>query len=435
MGLPISRTGIGKALADARERTLAAYRHLPDERLSVPFLSVINPPLWELGHIAWFEERWCLRRRADGHWGPSLRQDADALYDSAAIPHAARWSLPLPDRCGTLEYMAAVRDATLKALEHCDEAALDFFRLALFHEDMHDEALWMTLQTLAYPVPLRQAPPLDAPPCSTWSGDAVFDGGEFLMGASRDSAAFVFDNERWRHPVRIEPFRMARRCVSNGEFLAFVEDGGYQRRSCWDEAGWTWRSENAAEHPLYWRRVADGWQQRRFDRWTPLAGQQTLVCVSAYEADAWCRWAGRRLPSEGEWEFACRADLPQGADHDDDHAPWGSRPPRHTEANLDDHWGAPLDVAALPDGATPAGLLQMLGNVWEWTATAFAPYPGFVAGPYMEYSAPWFHSHRVLRGGSFATRSRLVHSRWRNFYQPDRRDAFAGFRSCALSAA
>lgn len=430
MGPLISRADIGQALADARARTLAAYGHLPDERLAVPLLPVINPPLWELGHIAWFEERWCLRRQADGSWGPSLRQDADALYDSTAIPHAARWSLPLPDRCGTRAYMDAVRDATLKALQHCDEAALDTFRLALFHEDMHDEALLMTLQTLAYPAPSSQLPPAEEPPYSALSGDAVFDGGEFSMGASRSSGDFIFDNERWSHPVCIEPFRMARRCVSNGEFLAFVEDGGYRRRACWDEAGWSWRSKSAAEHPLYWRRATDGWELRRFDRWERLVDEQTLSCISAHEADAWCRWAGRRLPSEAEWEFACRAGLPEGVDA----APWGSRPPRRDEANLDGHWQAPLAAAALPGGATTAGLLQMLGNVWEWTSTDFAPYPGFVAGPYLEYSAPWFHSHRVLRGGSFATRSRLVHSRWRNFYLPDRRDVFAGFRSCAASA-
>ncbi|MEK7737018.1 MAG: SUMF1/EgtB/PvdO family nonheme iron enzyme, partial [Pseudomonadota bacterium] len=249
-------------------------------------------------------------------------------------------------------------------------------------------------------------------------------------GASRDSKDFIFDNERWSHPVCIPPFRMARRCVSNGEFLAFVEDGGYGNRSCWDEAGWRWRSQNCAEHPLYWRRGAEGWQLRRFDRWERLVDEQALSCINAHEADAWCRWAGRRLPSEAEWEFACRAGLPAGADA----APWGSRSPHRAEANLDHHRQAPLAAAALPDGATPAGLLQMLGNVWEWTSTPFAPYPGFDAGPYLEYSAPWFHSHRVLRGGSFATRSRLVHSRLRNFYTPERRDVFAGFRSCAASA-
>lgn len=430
MGPLISRADIGLALADARDRTLAAYDHQPDEKLVVPLLPVINPPLWELGHIAWFEERWCLRRQIDGNPVPPLRLDADALYDSNAIPHAIRWSLPLPDRSGTRAYLDAVRAATLKALKHCDEAALDYFRLALLHEDMHGEALLMTLQTLAYPAPSLQPPPAEATPRAAWSGDAVFDGGEFSMGASRTSGDFVFDNERWSHPVRVAPFRMARRCTSNGEFLAFIADGGYRCRECWDEAGWLWRSNNAAEHPLYWRRAADGWQQRRFDRWERLVEEQTLSCINAHEAEAWCRWAGRRLPSEAEWEYACRAGQPEGSDA----APWGCRPPSPAEANLDGRWLAPIAVAALPDGATPAGLLQMLGNVWEWTSTDFAPYPGFVAGPYLEYSTPWFHGHRVLRGGSFATRSRLVHSRWRNFYPPDRRDVFAGFRSCAANA-
>jgi iron(II)-dependent oxidoreductase len=254
--------------------------------------------------------------------------------------------------------------------------------------------------------------------------DIEFDGGEFLMGTAPGAARFVFDNEKWAHPVRVAPFAIANRCVSNAEFARFVDAGGYDRREWWTEGGWAWRAGANAAHPVYWRRDGAQWRVRRNDRWTPLDDAQSVMHVNLHEAEAWCAWAQRRLPSEAEWEFAARAGGGPAT------YPWGD------DAALLD--GCTLGYRT--DGPAAAGiaapelgpLAHLIGNVWEWTVTRFEPYPGFSPDPYADYSAPWFGNHTVLRGGSFATAPWLVHNRFRNFYMPHRCDVFAGFRTCAI---
>jgi iron(II)-dependent oxidoreductase len=253
----------------------------------------------------------------------------------------------------------------------------------------------------------------------------AFEGGEFLQGARRDDGEHAFDNEKWAHPVRVAPFAMDSRPVANGEFLAFVEDGGYARDDLWTADGLQWRRANAATAPRNWSRGEGGWTMRWFDSRFPLRGEEPLVQVCRHEAEAWCRWAGRRLPTESEWEFAARNG---GLDV---RYPWGASAPSRAQG-LDYRLERP---AFVPDPApSGSGLEMMIGGVWEWTSTSFGPYPGFEKDAYAEYSEPWFHDHAVLRGGCFATRSRLVHGRWRNFYKPHRNDVFAGFRTCALAA-
>jgi iron(II)-dependent oxidoreductase len=402
------------SLRDARARTLSLLEDLDDEQWLGPELEIVNPPIWELGHVAWFQERWCLRRRG----AASLRADADALYDSAAIPHAVRWTLGFPDRAGTLRYAADV-------LEHVERApAADdayFLALALFHEDMHGEAFVYTRQTLGYVPPPTSAP--HRPGGGPRPGDVEIEGGTFRLGA-RPGPGFVFDNEQWAHEVRLAPFRIARAPVTQSEYRAFVEARGYGRRELWSDAGWRWRVESDAEHPVYWRRAEDrSWVRRRYDRWVPLEEHLPVHFVNAHEAEAWCRWARRRLPTEAEWEFAAGPAR----------FPWGDALPTDAHAQLDLASDEPCEVGAHPAGDSRHGLRQMIGNVWEWTATDFGPYPGFAPGPYREYSEPWFGDHRVLRGGAFATRARLLRNTWRNFYRPHRRDVLAGFRTCALA--
>ncbi|MBI2361525.1 MAG: SUMF1/EgtB/PvdO family nonheme iron enzyme, partial [Deltaproteobacteria bacterium] len=189
------------------------------------------------------------------------------------------------------------------------------------------------------------------------------------------------------------------------------------------------------EHPVYWRRESGGrWLQRVFDRWIPLREHLPILHVNWYEAEAYCNWAGRRLPTEAEWEFAAAAEPNPGRTEITERNrlfPWGGEPPTLERANLDWRAMGCLEVGALPAGDSACGCRQMIGNVWEWTASDFQPYPGFVADPYKEYSQPWFGTHKVLRGGCWATRSRLIRNSWRNFYTPDRRDVWAGFRTCA----
>jgi iron(II)-dependent oxidoreductase len=425
---------------DARQRTLDLIADLGDDQLLGPRLPIVNPPLWEVGHLAWFAERWVLR-----HAGrrPPLRADADALYDSSAVPHATRWDLPLPSRAATLEYMRQVRERVLDVLDRGPDRQESYFiLLAIYHEDMHGEAFLYTRQTLAHPRPLLTAPERGGgepanPDGGAWPGDVFVPGGTFALGAAPDEP-FVFDNEKWAHPVPLRPFAIARAAVTQGEFAAFVAADGYRRPELWSPAGWRWRQAAGAEQPLYWQRQAQGWLRRDFDRWLPLEPHRPVLHVNWYEADAYCRWAGRRLPTEAEWEAAASATpLRHGADEGGvagpkRRFPWGDAPPDATRARLDGYALGCCDVAALPAGDSACGCRQMIGNVWEWTADDFGPYPGFTPDPYQDYSQPWFGTHKVLRGGAWMTRSRLLRNTWRNFYKPDRRDVWAGFRTCAL---
>jgi iron(II)-dependent oxidoreductase len=400
---------------------------LSDEQLLGPRLSIVNPLLWEIGHVAWFQEKWVLRH-ANGR--PPLRPDADALYDSAAVAHDTRWDLPLPPRAETLRYLAGVEEQVLGRLAAGPSAGEVYFTLlSVFHEDMHAEAFTYTRQTLAYPAPDLPAGPAagTAGGDAAWPGDVSVPGGTFRLGAE-PGAGFVFDNEKWAHPVELRPVAIARAPVTQAEFADFVDDGGYRRQDLWGTEGWAWRQEAGAEQPVYWRRGAGGWQRRDFDRWQPLEPHRPVVHVNWYEAEAYCRWAGRRLPTEAEWEAA--ASRPNGAGPKLPY-PWGAGEPAPERANLDGRALGCVGAAAHPAGDSPWGCRQLIGNVWEWTADPFLPYPGFVPDPYKEYSAPWFGDHKVLRGGCWATRARLLRNTWRNFYRPQRRDVFAGFRTCA----
>jgi iron(II)-dependent oxidoreductase len=419
------------ALEDSRARTLDLVLDLDDAQWMGPRLAIVNPIRWEIGHVAWFQERWVLRR---ARGATPLLANSDALYDSARVHHDTRWDLPLPDRQGTLRYLKAILD---RVASEPPPAAVDtpppgpsgyFHRLALFHEDMHGEALVYTRQTLGYPPPRFSATSgADRAPAGggPLAGDVEVPGGRYRLGALGDEP-FVFDNEKWAHEVDVRPFRIARAPVTNEEFAAFVDAKGYADDRWWSEGGRAFRREASAEHPVYWRRApGGGWCRRRFDAIVPLEPHQPVIHVSFFEAEAFCNWAGRRLPTEVEWELA--ASTP-----DKRRFPWGDEPPSARTANVDGFAGGPIDVGGCPAGDSAYGCRQMIGNVWEWTATDFAPYPGFTVDPYKEYSEPWFASpHQVLRGGCWATRGRLLRSTWRNFYPPGRRDVLAGFRTCA----
>jgi iron(II)-dependent oxidoreductase len=408
---------------DARRRTLELIADLSDEQLLGPQLSIINPLLWEIGHVAWFQEKWMLRR--DGQ--PSLRSDADALYDSAAVAHDTRWDLLLPRREETLGYMTRVEERVLERLARRPSPEDVYFaQLSVFHEDMHTEAFTYTRQTLSYSPPRLSGIAAPSPASEPCPGDVSVEGGAFRLGAE-PGEPFVFDNEKWAHPVELRPFAIARAPVTQAEFAAFIEDGGYRRRELWTAEGWAWRERSAAEQPVYWRREPGGWLRRDFDRWVPLEPHRPVIHVNWYEADAYCRWAGRRLPTEAEWEAAAASDRGGRKRR----FPWGAADPTPELANLDGRALGCVAVGAHAAGDSPCGCRQMIGNVWEWTADDFRPYPGFVADPYKEYSAPWFGDHKVLRGGCWATRARLLRNTWRNFYRPDRRDVFAGFRTCS----
>jgi len=416
-------------LRAARARADHITADLNGEHLLGPKLATVNPPLWEIGHVAWFHEYWCLRYREGDTPAPSIIENADALYDSAQVAHDTRWSLPLPTLQATRAYAAEVQERVLRRLEReAESPALQYFvRLATLHEDMHAEAFHYTRQTLGHTDPFAQQKNSAAKSAARpATGDAEFAGGRFMLGAA-DDGRFVFDNEKWAHEVHVAPFRMARTAVSNGEFRAFVEAGGYTRREWWSAAGLAWLDQAGRLAPHYWIRQGGSWQQRRFAQTQPLVDNEPVVHVNWHEAEAYCRYAGRRLPTAAEWEFAAAAQETAAAKR---HYAWGDSAPDAAHANLEG--SAPIAVDALPEGDSERGCRQMIGNVWEWTADVFNPYPGFVADPYKEYSQPWFGTHMELRGGSFSTPRRLIRNTWRNFYMPHRNDIFAGFRTCEI---
>ena len=424
-------------LVDSRKRTLELVSDLSDGQMIGPQLRIVNPPLWEIGHLAWFQERWNLRRITDEELAPStILGRGDEFYDSMEVAHDTRWELPLLSREETLSYMRRVLDETLRGFrtEGPSPEADYFARLAAFHEDMHGEAFTYTRQTHGLPAPpISEYDPamLEGQPRGPLEGEVEVPGGEFMLGATEDMG-FVFDNEKWAHPVEVPPFRISRAPVTNEQFAAFVEDGAYRRRELWGEEGRRWLDETGAEHPVYWSRVGDRWHHRHFDKEGPLNPHAPVIHVCWYEAEAYCRWAGRRLPTEAEWEMAASAEPgAAGTTGRKRLYPWGDEPPGPRNGNLDGRLLGPVDVAAFPEGDSAFGCRQMMGNVWEWCADDFGPYPGFVRDPYKDYSEPWFGDHKVQRGGSWATRGRMLRNTWRNFALPERRDLFVSFRTCA----
>jgi gamma-glutamyl hercynylcysteine S-oxide synthase len=357
---------------------------LPEAALQPPIISTINPPLWEACHVAWFAEWWCVRDANNVENGSplgvskadrdSMWADCDEFLNSNVISHQARWSLPQITRVATIDFLQRSLDATITRLRASDEDAesLYRFRLAMFHEAMHLEALAWCAQTLAWATPpwIGRTQPQSAANFAMSSihnrpnetGDK-----EFLF-------EFQFDNEIGYAPISTVRLAIEPILVSNRDFTSFVESGDYQKLI-------------GREHPIYWRRDVSGdWQQRRFDQWIPLDLDEPVIHVNAFEADAFAKWADGRLPTEDELHIHFNGD------------------------SATDSWH---------------------GHVWEWTASAFAPPPNFKPGLYREYSAPWFDGkHRVLRGGSFATLDIMHHPKYRNFFTPERADVFAGFRLC-----
>ncbi len=403
-----------ECVREARARSLEMIEDLCDAELEVPYLPTINPPLWEICHLAYFQEYWVLRRGADRS---PLRPDMDARFDSVTVAHEDRWRLPMPDREECLAYVSEVRDGVLELLEEEreDERLRYYIEYSVHHEYMHTEALTYTRQALGYSLPNLSVPNGIEASTGAASGDALIEGGVHLLGSQRDSE-FCFDNEKWAHPVEVKPFRISKAAVSEGELAAFIDDSGYTRHELWSEEGWAWVQAVQAELPLYWRRTPSGdFERRHFDQWLAIDASRAMQHVSWYEADAFARWAGRRLPTEAEWEMAA--------------ADWNGE-----QASFDWRGGGPADVNAFAGTDTPQGCRQMMGNVWEWTSSTFAPYPGFVADMYEDYSQTSFHTRKVLRGGSWATRSRMMRPSLRNFFQLSRRDVYSGLRTCVQNS-
>ena len=417
-------------LIDARNVELELLDGIADAHLLGQQSHFLEPPIWEMGHVGWFQEYWLLRH-LDG--AETILPGADGIYDSFKVSYRLRWEHAYPSRRETLEYLAAVLERSIGRIDGREPTTKEkyFYTLAALHEDMHAENLTLILQTLGHRRPrltsfdrAAASPPVDE---AYQPHDVEVRGGPFMLGAA-PGEPFVFDNEKWAHPVVLESFHISSTPVTNAQFQAFVDDGGYRRRELWSARGWDWRRRARIDRPLFW--VADGprWFERVFDEIVPLRPWHPVACVSWWEAEAFCKWARRRLPTEAEWEMAASFDPESGGKR---RFPWGDTAPTPEQASLDYRAGGTVDVRALAAGDSALGCRQMIGNVWEWVADTFAAYPGFVCDPYQEYSQPYFGTKKVLKGGCWATRSRLIRNTWRNFYMRQRRNIFAGFRTCA----
>ncbi len=441
-----------QALHQTRARTLALIDSLPEEKLVVPYHPGVNPPLWEMGHAAFFYEVFILAE-LDGR--PSHDPAMDDLWDSFHIDHRDRWQPGLfPGREETRHYFNLVYDRIEERIktEPLTDQALYLYRYAIYHQNMHIESLVWCRQTVAYPAPpgtrLTLPAAADGNPEPDRLGDAEIPAGTYLIGMPGDSPDyarrdFAFDNEKPRFGKALDSFRISRTLVSNAEFLAFVEDGGYERRELWSFGGRKWLDTEVdlalveghdqpvmarPRHPLYWRYRDGQWQERVFDQWQPLPLAHPVTHVSYWEAEAYCNWAGRRLPTEYEWEAAALGNRPGEPFR---RFPWGDDP--HPErVDMDARYLAQQPVTAMPEGDGPFGCRQMLGTVWEWTTTQFLPYDGFCVDIYPYMSTLQFGDHKVTKGGSCATSSLLIRGTYRQAYLPQRNDVYTGFRTCAL---
>ncbi|MEE9311358.1 MAG: selenoneine synthase SenA [Planctomycetota bacterium] len=412
-------------MRESHQRLLNLCTDLSTEQLMGPYLPTINPMRWEIGHAAWFYGYWILRQN---HKLKPFISNEDDLFMSVSIAHTTRWDLPLPSFEDTVAYTHEIHDAVAKNLSDED---LYFLQYSIMHEDMHIEAFHYMRQTLGYPTPNLAKQPCFAGERLT--GDADIPGGIFLLGANPD-IEFCFDNEKWAHEVDVQPFSISKTAVSQGQFLKFVEDSGYNNPDNWDTAGWAWRQSEMRSHPIYWREIYGQWQRRHFDKWLPLEPDLAVIHVSWYEAGAYCKWAKRRLPTEPEWAVAAEGEPDSQGNLASTKRiyPWGDSLPTGAEANTDSRAIGCVSVHDHPAGDSAFGVRGLIGNVWEWTATAFDSFPGFTPDMYDEYSAPWFQGLKILRGGAYCTSGRLARSGFRNYYTPNRNDIMAGFRTCAL---
>ena len=387
-----TRNELAGALQDARDYTLMLFECFAagglDAPEQVPRLATLNPPLWELGHVAWYAEWFVLREAQSSAPAAahrlSLLTKGDDWFDANTVPHDARWTLGLPSAGALKTYCHEVLDRVLDKLNRAagDKLALYPYRLALAHEDAHGEALVCAMQTLGVAAPPQVAKRL----IPSWAqGEIRFPGGTIQLGASRD-ADFAFDNEKWAHPCQVQSFTLDSTLVSNAQYSEFIADGGYEDPQFWTAAGRAWLMRQEHSAPRDWRRDGTHWCCERFGNQMALPPNEPVRHVSLYEAQAYCVWAGRRLPTEAEWEYAALSGHPAL------------------------RWG----------------------DLWEWTCSPFEPYPGFSVDADREYSVPYLLTHQVLRGASFATQPRTRSAKFRHFCVPERNDMFVGFRTCAV---
>ena len=440
-------------LAAVRQRLGRLVAPLDDDAIHRQHDRIMSPLVWDMGHVGNFEELWLLRE-LDGRRPHD--PDLDRVYNPFENPRWVRADLPILQRPEAVAYLADVRAEALEILRRADLrdpdrpllAAGYVYRMIVQHEAQHQETMLQALDLraggdpypLAGPAARRQAAVIPRPVDDTER--VCIPGGEFQMGTDDRTAAY--DNERPRHPVQVPTFWIDRFPVTVRRYAAFVAAGGYQQLEYWSEEGRAWLRETGHQAPQGWApdgdgaglpwtsslrspaRSAGGWRVRRVGHLLPLDPREPVQHVSCYEAEAFARWSGARLPTEAEWEKAAAWDPAAGRSRT---WPWGETPPGPRHANLDQLAFGPAPVGSYPAGASAYGVEQLLGDVYEWTASPFSGYPGYTTFPYPEYSEVFFgDGYRVLRGASWATSRWVARNTFRNWDYPQRRQIFAGIR-------
>ena len=420
------------ALEAARQRTMALTDPVSEEDLVAQHSRLMSPLVWDLAHIGNQEELWLVREAGRR---PGLRPDLDHVYDAFQTPRADRPALPMLGPAEARAYVAAVRAETAEVLAEADVspgnpepllAGAFVFGMLAQHEQQHGETMLATHQLRKGPAVLDAPAPPPAPAdAAGLPREVLVPAGPFTMGTSTEP--WALDNEQPAHTVEVPAFWLDTVPVTNGAYQEFIAAGGYRDPQWWTPEGWRHVQDAGLQAPLFWSRAGDGWTRRRFGHVEPVPDDEPVLHVCWYEADAYARWAGRRLPTEAEWEKAARHDPASGRSR---RYPWGDQDPRPEHANLAQRHLQPSPAGSHPAGAAPSGARQLIGDVWEWTSSDFAPYPGFAAFPYKEYSEVFFGpEYKVLRGGAFGVSPVVCRGTFRNWDYPIRRQIFAGFRT------
>ncbi|MFB9903930.1 ergothioneine biosynthesis protein EgtB [Allokutzneria oryzae] len=415
-------------LERARARSSALTDALDDDELVRQHSPLMSPLIWDLAHIGNQEELWLVR---DVGGLPAVRSDIDELYDAFKHSRASRPALPLLKPGEARQYVDQVRRKTMDVVDRVPLSGRGLvenafaFGMLVQHEQQHDETMLITHQTRKGPAVLYAPEPPRAEK-TVLPQEVLVPDGPFTMGTSTEP--WALDNERPAHQVRVDAFFMDTAPVTCGQYQEFISDGGYDRPELWTGSGWEHRTKANLRAPLYWRRDGDRWLRDCFGVVGPVREAEPVVHVSFHEAQAYARWAGKRLPTEAEWEKAARFDPESGRSR---RFPWGDEDPGPRQANLGQRHLRPAEVGSYPAGASPLGIQQLIGDVWEWVDTDFHGYPGFTAFPYREYSEVFFGpDYKMLRGGCFGTDAAACRGTFRNWDYPIRRQIFAGFR-CA----
>ncbi len=415
-------------LEAARQRSLGLLDPVPEQDLMAQHSPLMSPLVWDLAHVGNFEEIWLLRTIAGL---PAKDPQLDDIYDAFRHARKERTRLKLLDPAQSRVYISDVRGRVLDTLDRIELNPANplladgyVYGMVIQHEHQHDETMLATLQLRPGEYPFVEPEPGSVEPIA--AKEVLVHGGSFLMGTNTEP--WSYDNERPAHEVTVDSFWIDTVPVSNRDYLHFIEAGGYEEGRWWSKRGWAHRREQGLEHPQFWVREGSGWSRTRFGRREVLPLDEPVQHVCWFEAEAYARWAGKRLPTEAEWEKAASWDPQSSVKR---RYPWGDSDPTAELANLGQRLFHPAPAGSYAEAASPCGCRQMIGDVWEWTSSDFVSYPGSVSFPYREYSEVFYgKDYKVLRGGSWATHPTAVRNSFRNWDHPIRRQIFSGFR-CA----